>query len=107
MADYIAQRQPLGGLLFLLPQMFSFENKDDMRSNHQNQGNDLLKNVVAELERLLIHANVPVSVTFIISFVLSLCTTSLMQLFIIFTSLIYWFMMPIYFKFDLCSVLFY
>lgn len=68
MADYIAQRQPLGGLLFLLPQMFSFENKDDMRSNHQNQGNDLLKNVVAELEQLLIHANVPVSVTFIISF---------------------------------------
>lgn len=84
MADYIAQRQPLGGLLFLLPQMFSFENKDDMRSNHQNQGNDLLKNVVAELEQLLIHANVPVSVTSIISFVLSLRTTSLLQLFIYF-----------------------
>ncbi|XP_050280114.1 uncharacterized protein LOC126721129 [Quercus robur] len=62
--DYIAQRQPLGGLLFLLPQMFSFENKDDMRSNHQNQGNDLLKNVMAELEQLLIHANVPYPVYF-------------------------------------------
>ena len=84
MAEYIAQRQPLGGLLFLLPRMFSFENKDDMRSNHQNQGNDLLKNVMAELEQLLIHANVPASVTFIISFVVALHTTSLLQLFIYF-----------------------
>jgi hypothetical protein len=61
-AEYITQRQPLGGLLFLLPQMFSFENRDDTKSSHVNQG-ELLKTVVAELEQLLIHAKIPVSGT--------------------------------------------
>jgi hypothetical protein len=69
-AEYIVERQPLGGLLFLLPLMFSFENRDGTRSNHQDHGNELLKNVMAELEQLLIHANVPVSGTYIISFLL-------------------------------------
>jgi len=65
-AEYITQRQPLGGLLFLLPQLFSFENRDDTKSIHVNQG-ELLKTVVAELEQLLIHAKIPVSGTSIIS----------------------------------------
>jgi hypothetical protein len=62
--EYIVERQPLGGLLFLLPQMFSFENRDGTRSNHQDHGNELLKNLMAELEQLLIHANVPYPVYF-------------------------------------------
>ena len=67
MAEYIVEKQPLGGLLFLLPQMFSFENRDGTRSNHQDHGNELLKNVMAELEVI---TNVPVSGTYIISFLL-------------------------------------
>ncbi|KAE8037399.1 hypothetical protein FH972_009988 [Carpinus fangiana] len=61
--EYITQRQPLGGLLFLLPRMFSFENRDDTKSSHVNQG-ELLKTVVAELEQLLIHAKIPYPVYF-------------------------------------------
>lgn len=43
--------------------MFSFENRDDTKSNHVNQG-ELLKTVVAELEQLLIHAKIPYPVYF-------------------------------------------
>lgn len=59
--EYIVQRQPLGGLLFLLPQMFNFDNRDGMGIYHQNHGKELLRNVMVELEQLLIHANIPVS----------------------------------------------
>lgn len=62
-AEYISQRQPLGGLLFLLPWMFSFENKDDIGSNHQDHASEQIKNLLAELEQLLLHSNIPVSET--------------------------------------------
>lgn len=61
--EYIVQRQPLGGLLFLLPQMFNFDSRDDVGIYHQNHGKELLHNVMVELEQLLIHANIPVSGT--------------------------------------------
>ena len=61
MAEYIAESKPLGGLLFLLPQMFHFENKGGMGSNHLDGSKELLKNVLAELEQILIHINLPVS----------------------------------------------
>lgn len=61
MAEYIAESKPLGGLIFLLPRMFSFENKDTTENNHQDGSKELLKNVLDELEQLLIHANLPVS----------------------------------------------
>jgi len=61
MAEYIAESKPLGGLIFLLPRMFSFENKDGMGSNHQDESKELLKNALDELEQILIHANLPVS----------------------------------------------
>ncbi|KAG5248126.1 nicalin [Salix suchowensis] len=51
--EFIAQRKPLGGLLFLLPQMLNFENRDPR-----------LRNVLVELERLLIYANIPYPVYF-------------------------------------------
>ena len=93
MAEYIVERQPLGGLLFLLPQMFGFENRDGTRSNHQDHGNELLKNLMAELEQLLIHANVPVSGTYIIiSFLLCYSHYIVISDFF-FTYLIYWFLM--------------
>ncbi|XP_022728892.1 nicalin-1-like isoform X2 [Durio zibethinus] len=53
--EYINQKKPLGGLLFLLPQVFSFENG----GNKQIHEKEKLKNVLAELEQLLIHANIP------------------------------------------------
>lgn len=57
--DYLSQRQPLGGLLFLLPQIFSFESKES-----SGNGEELLKNIVMELEQLLIHTNIPYPVYF-------------------------------------------
>ncbi|KAJ7981200.1 Nicalin [Quillaja saponaria] len=62
--EYIAQRKPLGGLLLLLPQLFSFENRDCTGSNNQNHGKDQLKNVLEELEQILIHTNLPYPVYF-------------------------------------------
>ncbi|XP_015872427.3 uncharacterized protein LOC107409503 [Ziziphus jujuba] len=62
--EYISQRQPLGGLLFLLPQTFSFGNEDDKGSNRQDHGHYQMKNVIAELEQLLIHSNIPYPVYF-------------------------------------------
>ncbi|PKI73394.1 nicalin-1 [Punica granatum] len=56
--EYISQRQPLGGLLFLLPQIFSFENKEGTTDSDQNGGLELLKNKLIELEQSLIHANI-------------------------------------------------
>ncbi|MBA0864804.1 hypothetical protein Goshw_006348 [Gossypium schwendimanii] len=53
--EYINQKKPLGGLLFLLPDIFSFENG----GNKQVHEKDKLKNLLAELEQLLIHANIP------------------------------------------------
>ncbi|KAI8018848.1 hypothetical protein LOK49_LG04G03013, partial [Camellia lanceoleosa] len=57
MAEYIGQRRPLGGLVILLPRMFSPENKDSMDEGDQNLGKEM--DILVELERLLIHANIP------------------------------------------------
>ncbi|CAL5432381.1 unnamed protein product [Camellia sinensis] len=61
--EYIGQRRPLGGLIFLLPRMFSPENKDSMDEGDQNFGKEM-KDILVELERLLIHANIPYPVYF-------------------------------------------
>jgi hypothetical protein len=61
MAEYIVASKPLGGLIFLLPRMFSFENKGGVGSNHGDGNKDPLKNVLAKLEQILIHTNLPVS----------------------------------------------
>lgn len=62
--EYIVQKQPLGGLLFLLPNMFSSESRDDNGSVDQNFDKELMKNIVVELEQFLIHANIPYPVYF-------------------------------------------
>ncbi|ESW04457.1 hypothetical protein PHAVU_011G096100 [Phaseolus vulgaris] len=59
--EYISESKPLGGLIFLLPRMFSFESKDGMGNNHRDGP---LKNVLVELEQILIHANLPYPVYF-------------------------------------------
>ncbi|XP_057480554.1 uncharacterized protein LOC130767644 [Actinidia eriantha] len=61
--EYIVQRQPLGGLIFLLPRMFSPENKDSMGGG-DDFDKDLMKNILVELEQLLVHANIPYPVYF-------------------------------------------
>lgn len=45
----------------MLPQMFSFEGKDGGKSAHQDHESERIKNVLAELEQLLVHSNIPVS----------------------------------------------
>lgn len=69
-ADYITQKQPLGGLLFLLPRMISSENGDDMGRGDQTFEEKLMRNMLGELEQLLIHASIPVSETWITSITL-------------------------------------
>ncbi|GLT81986.1 hypothetical protein SLE2022_004040 [Rubroshorea leprosula] len=58
--EYITQKKPLGGLLLLLPDVFNLENA----INKQTNGNQLMKNVLVELEQLLVHANIPYPVYF-------------------------------------------
>ncbi|KAL6563682.1 hypothetical protein OROGR_002641 [Orobanche gracilis] len=61
--DYIGQRKPLGGLLLLLPQVFSPQHSDSGGRSDQDS-TDLVKDVLIELEQLLIHENVPYPVYF-------------------------------------------
>lgn len=61
MAEYIGQKKPLGGLLFLLPRMFSSDNKDSVGEGDHTAVKELMKNILVELERLLVHADIRVS----------------------------------------------
>ncbi|PHT35047.1 hypothetical protein CQW23_26847, partial [Capsicum baccatum] len=60
--EYIGQGKLLGGLLLLLPPHFSPEKVDAAVGIDEDF--DLLRNKVSELERLLIHANIPYPVYF-------------------------------------------
>ncbi|CAA2969357.1 nicalin-1 [Olea europaea subsp. europaea] len=60
--EYITHRKPLGGLLLLLPPAFSL-NSESVGGAHHDSAKDLMKEVLVELEQLLIHANTPVSET--------------------------------------------
>lgn len=60
-AEFISQKKTLGGLLFLLPEMFRIENGDGGGTRDDVNGKGLMKNVLNELERLLIHVKMPVS----------------------------------------------
>ncbi|CAI9768582.1 unnamed protein product [Fraxinus pennsylvanica] len=61
--EYITHRKPLGGLLLLLPPAFSPYSESVGRAHHDS-AKDLMKEVLAELEQLLIHANTPYPVYF-------------------------------------------
>ncbi|TYJ18194.1 hypothetical protein E1A91_A09G105800v1 [Gossypium mustelinum] len=58
--EYINQKKPLGGLLVLLPEVLSFKTG----GNNQVHEKEKMKNLLAELERLLIHSNIPYPVYF-------------------------------------------
>ncbi|KAL5229582.1 hypothetical protein ABZP36_028358 [Zizania latifolia] len=57
--EYLVQKKHLGGLLILLPEKF---NDKDAAAN--NDGNGQLKGALAELEKLLLHEEVPYPVYF-------------------------------------------
>ncbi|KAF8111213.1 hypothetical protein N665_0076s0201 [Sinapis alba] len=61
--DYISQKQSLGGLLILLPQTFRPGNVGGGGGNvvSETQG---LRNLLAQLENFLVHANIPFPVYF-------------------------------------------
>lgn len=56
--EYVSRKQPLGGLLFLLPEMFKLDNGGSSKGIQDKQ---MMKNVLVELERLLVHSKIPVS----------------------------------------------
>ncbi|TYI64814.1 hypothetical protein E1A91_D09G114900v1 [Gossypium mustelinum] len=58
--EYINQKNPLGGLLVLLPEVLSFKTG----GNKQVHEKEKMKNLLAELERLLVHSNIPYPVYF-------------------------------------------
>ncbi|URE36376.1 Nicastrin [Musa troglodytarum] len=58
--EYITSKQPLGGLLFLLPQ--DIRHKSAGGNKSRNVG--LLRSILSELEQLLIHVNLPYPVYF-------------------------------------------
>ncbi|KAH6814734.1 M28 Zn-peptidase nicastrin [Perilla frutescens var. frutescens] len=60
--EYIGQRRPLGGLLLLLPPAFSPQHANT--EGHHDSAKDLMKEILSEVERLLIHANIPYPVYF-------------------------------------------
>ncbi|KAL7084803.1 hypothetical protein ACP275_14G244000 [Erythranthe tilingii] len=62
--EYIGESKPLGGLLLLLPPIFSPEHTDSGGGVDDDSAKDLLKQVLVEVERLLIHANIPYPVYF-------------------------------------------
>ena len=60
-AEYIGQRKILGGLLLLLPSIFNPENVDNTGEADHTPAEDASRDILVELEQLLIHANIPVS----------------------------------------------
>ncbi|CAM8964253.1 unnamed protein product [Rhodiola kirilowii] len=63
-ADYLTQRRQLGGLLFLLPDMFSPEKKDLTVGADQSLEREQVRSLVNDLEQILIHASFPYPVYF-------------------------------------------
>ncbi|XP_058108991.1 uncharacterized protein LOC131252116 isoform X1 [Magnolia sinica] len=57
--EYITNRQPLGGLLLLLPQKFGDENQEETKDGGPINEKVLIKSILADLEQLLVHANIP------------------------------------------------
>ncbi|XP_038894419.1 nicalin-1 isoform X1 [Benincasa hispida] len=62
--ECISQKKRLGGLLVLLPKIFDSDGpeNDDIKSPHNGEG--MIKNLLVELERLLIHSTIPYPVYF-------------------------------------------
>ncbi|KAK6936252.1 hypothetical protein RJ641_033282 [Dillenia turbinata] len=61
--EYITQKQPLGGLLFLLPHILNSKNRD-YASGGDHREKEIMRSTLLELEQLLIHSNIPYPVYF-------------------------------------------
>ncbi|XP_039122110.1 LOW QUALITY PROTEIN: nicalin-like [Dioscorea cayenensis subsp. rotundata] len=62
--DYITNRRPLGGLLLLLPQKSNEKIVGEIKKLGINNKEAVMRNILVELEQLLIHANIPYPVYF-------------------------------------------
>ncbi|KAJ4971579.1 hypothetical protein NE237_004678 [Protea cynaroides] len=62
--DCITQGKALGGFLLLLPQKLSPGNRKYAIERDRSQGKELMRNLLFDLEQLLIHANIPYPVYF-------------------------------------------
>ncbi|KAK1275019.1 hypothetical protein QJS04_geneDACA011719 [Acorus gramineus] len=58
--EYITNRKPLGGLVLLLPQKL----REKIGIADDDQGDGLMRNMLSEMEQLLVHANIPYPVYF-------------------------------------------
>ncbi|KAL5976467.1 hypothetical protein ACLOJK_020800 [Asimina triloba] len=61
LSEYITNKQPLGGLLLLLPQKLTNGIGGETKEGSTIVGKDLIKSLLADLEQLLVHASIPVS----------------------------------------------
>lgn len=59
--EYLGQKKVFGGLLFLLPPIFNPDNIDIADEANQLHEEAALRDILVELEQLLIHSNIPVS----------------------------------------------
>lgn len=62
--EYIGQKKPLGGLLLLLPQIFNPEKSESGDQSETDSMGNHLRKTLAEVERILIHSNIPYPVYF-------------------------------------------
>ena len=60
-AECISQKKRLGGLLFLLPKILGLDGLKNEGTRCPNNGEGMIKDLLAQLERFLIHENIPVS----------------------------------------------
>ena len=56
----------MGGLLFLLPRFLNSEKRESKEDGDHNSEEKAIRDKLVQLERLLIHANIPVSGTMMI-----------------------------------------
>ncbi|KAL9413444.1 hypothetical protein AB3S75_042011 [Citrus x aurantiifolia] len=59
--EYVSRKHPLGGMLFLLPEIFRLENGGGGKDVREKE---VVKKVLLELEKLLVHAQLPYPVYF-------------------------------------------
>lgn len=64
LGEYIANKRPLGGLLLLLPPKPGDKSEGDSKNADNLDEYGPLKNILVELEKLLIHSNIPYPVYF-------------------------------------------